>query len=39
MSDTLFLKDSLSGAVPVEVASEIIKNVKEKASILKYLEE
>lgn len=34
MSDTLFLKDSLSGAVPVEVASEIIKNVKEKASIL-----
>lgn len=35
MSDTIFLKDNLSGAVPTEIAQEVIKNVIEQASILK----
>lgn len=35
MADTTFLKDNLSGAVPVEIAQEVIKNVIDKASILK----
>ncbi|MFR1823131.1 MAG: phage major capsid protein [Clostridium saudiense] len=35
MSDTIFLKDNLSGAVPTEIAQEVIKNVIGQASILK----
>lgn len=35
MADTIFLKDNLSGAVPTEIAQEVIKNVIEQASILK----
>ena len=35
MSDTIILKDNLSGAVPTEIAQEVIKNVIEQASILK----
>ncbi|WP_154826715.1 phage major capsid protein [Clostridium butyricum] len=35
MADTTFLKDNLSGAVPTEIAAEVIKNVIDQASILK----
>lgn len=35
MSDTIFLKDNLTGAVPTEIAQEVIKNVINQASILK----
>ena len=35
MSDTIFLKDNLTGAVPTEIAQEVIKNVISQASILK----
>ena len=35
MSDTNFLKDNLSGTVPVEIAKEIMKNIIDQASILK----
>ena len=35
MADTLYLKDNLSGAVPTEIAKEVIKNVIDQASILK----
>lgn len=35
MSDTIFLKDNLAGAVPTEIAQEVIKNVISQASILK----
>lgn len=35
MADTTFLKDNLSGAVPTEIAKEVIKNVIDQASILK----
>lgn len=35
MEDTTFLKDNLSGAVPTEIAAEVIKNVIDQASILK----
>lgn len=35
MTDTKFLKDNLNGVVPVEISQEIIKNVIDKASILK----
>lgn len=35
MSDTIFLKDNLAGAVPTEIAQEVIKNVINQASILK----
>lgn len=35
MSDTTFLKDNLTGSVPVDIATEVIKNVIEQASILK----
>lgn len=35
MSDTLYLKDNLVGTVPLEISSEIIKNVIDQASILK----
>lgn len=34
MEDTLYLKDNLAGTVPVEIAKEIIKNVREQASML-----
>lgn len=34
MSDTTFLKDNLSGTVPVEISKEIIKNIKDRASML-----
>lgn len=34
MEDTLFLKDNLAGTIPVEIAKEIIKNVRDQASIL-----
>lgn len=33
--DTIFLKDNLSGTVPVEIAKEVITNVKDQASMLK----
>ena len=35
MADTHFLKDNLSGTVPVEIAKEIMKNIIDQASILK----
>ena len=35
MSDTIFLKDNLSGSVPTEIAKEVIKNIISQASILK----
>lgn len=35
MADTKFLKDNLNGIVPTEISQEIIKNVIDKASILK----
>ena len=35
MADTNFLKDNLSGTVPVEIAKEIMKNIIDQASILK----
>lgn len=35
MADTGFLKDNLTGTVPVEIAKEIIQNVISQASILK----
>ena len=35
MADTTFLKDNLTGAVPTEIAQEVIKNVIDQASILK----
>lgn len=35
MADTTFLKDNLSGAVPVEICKEIMKNIIDQASILK----
>ncbi|NFG22402.1 phage major capsid protein [Clostridium botulinum] len=35
MADTTFLKDNLTGTVPVEIAKEVIKNVIDQASILK----
>ena len=35
MADTDFLKDNLSGTVPLEISKEVIKNIKEQASILK----
>ncbi len=35
MADTGFLKDNLTGTIPVEIAKEVIKNVIDQASILK----
>ncbi|MDZ5001388.1 phage major capsid protein, partial [Clostridium perfringens] len=35
MADTTFLKDNLSGAVPTEIAKDVIKNVIDQASILR----
>lgn len=35
MADTTFLKDNLAGTVPVEIAKEVIKNVRDQASMLK----
>ncbi|WP_252237882.1 phage major capsid protein [Clostridium sp. VAP51] len=35
MADTTFLKDNLTGTVPVEIATEVIKNIINQASILK----
>lgn len=35
MADTTFLKDNLTGTVPVEIAREVIKNVIDQASILR----
>ncbi|NFF80167.1 phage major capsid protein [Clostridium botulinum] len=35
MADTTFLKDNLTGTVPVEIAKEVIKNIIDQASILK----
>ena len=35
MADVSFLKDNLSGTVPLEISKEIIKNVIDQASILK----
>ena len=35
MSDTIFLKDNLSGSVPTEIAKEVIKNIISQVSILK----
>ena len=35
MADTTFLKDNLSGSVPVEICKEIMKNIIDQASILK----
>ncbi|NFF80927.1 phage major capsid protein [Clostridium botulinum] len=35
MADTTFLKDNLTGTVPVEISKEVIKNVIDQASILK----
>lgn len=35
MADTTFLKDNLTGAVPTEIASDVIKNIINQASILK----
>lgn len=35
MADSTFLKDNLTGTVPVEIAKEVIKNVIEQASMLK----
>lgn len=35
MADSTFLKDNLSGTVPVEIAKEIMKNIIDQASILK----
>lgn len=34
MEDTLYLKDNLAGTVPVEIAKEIIKNIRAQASML-----
>ncbi|MFR4583218.1 phage major capsid protein [Clostridium cadaveris] len=34
MADTTFLKDNLSGTVPIEISKEIIKNIKDRASML-----
>ena len=35
MVDTNFLKDNLTGSVPVEISTEILKNIIDQASILK----
>lgn len=35
MADTIFLKDNLAGDVPVEICTEILKNIIDQASILK----
>lgn len=35
MADTTFLKDNLAGDVPVEICTEILKNIIDQASILK----
>ena len=35
MADTTFLKDNLSGSVPVEISSEVIKNIIDQASVFK----
>ncbi|NFO47243.1 phage major capsid protein [Clostridium botulinum] len=35
MSDAIFLKDNLIGAVPTEISKEVIKNIIDQASILK----
>lgn len=35
MADTIFLKDNLTGSVPVEISSEVIKNIIDKASVFK----
>lgn len=35
MADTTFLKDNLTGTVPIEICKEIMKNIIEQASILK----
>jgi len=35
MADTTFLKDNLTGSVPVEIAKDVIKNVISQASILR----
>lgn len=35
MEDKNFLKDNLAGTIPLEISKEIIKNIKDSASILK----
>lgn len=35
MADTTYLKDNLAGDVPVEICTEILKNIIDQASILK----
>lgn len=35
MEDKTFLKDNLAGTIPLEISREIIKNIKDSASILK----
>lgn len=37
MADTTFLKDNLEGSVPVEIANEVIKNIKELATSMQIM--